>query len=98
MSGRVRVAVLAAGQATRFGRQKLLETWQGKPLLSHSLAVAQDVLPGCVDVVHDRDLDIVRIAEEHDRPNLFTFFTSVHFPREFEVLILFLYNKVSRRL
>jgi molybdenum cofactor cytidylyltransferase len=66
MNRRVRVAVLAAGQATRFGRQKLLETWRGKPLLAHSMAAAQSVFPGRVDVVHDGDPGVIALAVHYD--------------------------------
>ena len=37
---RVAVAILAAGKAERFGRQKLIEAWRGQPLLEHVLRAA----------------------------------------------------------
>ena len=40
---RVAVAILAAGKARRFGRQKLLEIWRGRPLLEHALRAASEV-------------------------------------------------------
>ncbi|MCK9563671.1 MAG: nucleotidyltransferase family protein [Bacteroidales bacterium] len=43
--------VLAAGESRRFGGIKLLADIDGQPLLTHSLAVAEAVLPGRVHVV-----------------------------------------------
>ena len=43
---RVAVAILAAGNAIRFGRQKLLETWRGRPLLGHVLCAASEANTG----------------------------------------------------
>jgi molybdenum cofactor cytidylyltransferase len=40
MTGKVGVAILAAGMARRMGRQKLLLPLRGKPLLAHVLATA----------------------------------------------------------
>lgn len=43
--------VLAAGQGSRFGGAKQLAQWRGKPLLQHSIDLANSVAPGRVYVV-----------------------------------------------
>jgi molybdenum cofactor cytidylyltransferase len=45
------VLVLAAGQSQRFGATKLLEEFDGRPLLQHALAVGQEACPGRVCLV-----------------------------------------------
>jgi molybdenum cofactor cytidylyltransferase len=52
---RVAVAILAAGQAARFGRQKLLEAWRGRPLLDHALCAASEASAGDVLLVTGED-------------------------------------------
>ena len=47
--------LLAAGRAERFGGNKLLEPFDGKPLLCHALAAAQKVCPGRVHLVAGHD-------------------------------------------
>lgn len=40
--------IMAAGQASRFGECKQLTTIKGKPLLQHSIDIAQSICPGHV--------------------------------------------------
>lgn len=47
----VAVAILAAGKAARFGRQKLLETWSGRPVLEHVLTAVSEAGLGNVLLV-----------------------------------------------
>ena len=51
----IRIAVLAAGQASRFGANKLMQLWRGKPLLSYALEAASRTCPGQVLVVTGAD-------------------------------------------
>lgn len=53
----IRIATLAAGQASRFGSNKLLQPWRGRPLLSHVLEVATQACPDRVLVVTGADAD-----------------------------------------
>ena len=39
---RVAIAILAAGKAARFGRQKLLAAWRGRPLLEYALRASRE--------------------------------------------------------
>ena len=40
------IIVLAAGQSKRYGETKLLEEYDGRPLLQHALAAGQEACPG----------------------------------------------------
>ena len=51
----IRIAILAAGQASRFGANKLLQHWRDRPLLSYALEAASQVRPGNVFVVTGAD-------------------------------------------
>ena len=51
MAQNVFTLILAAGQSQRYGRTKLLELVNGRPMLQHALAVAQEVCPGRVCLV-----------------------------------------------
>lgn len=51
--------VLAAGSASRFGRQKLLENFRGEPLVCRALRVAGHVAPGRVVVVTGYDKEAI---------------------------------------
>ena len=53
----VRIAVLAAGRASRFGASKLAQRWRGRPLLSYVLEAANLACPGQVLVVTGADAD-----------------------------------------
>lgn len=68
MSGRIGAVVLAGGRSSRFGRDKLAEPIDGRPLLHHAIAAVQavadevvvvaapgldPVVPAGVRVVHD---------------------------------------------
>ena len=53
----VRIAILAAGQASRFGANKLLQPWRGKPLLSCVLEAATQACPNNVFLVSGADAD-----------------------------------------
>jgi molybdenum cofactor cytidylyltransferase len=59
---RIPVIVLAAGAASRFGRPKLLEDLDGRPLLLHALASARDANLGPVILVTGHDADAVQEA------------------------------------
>lgn len=58
----IAVVVLAAGSASRFGRQKLLEELGGRPLVQHALSSARGAALGPVYLVTGRDEDAVRRA------------------------------------
>ena len=45
------IIVLAAGQSKRYGETKLLEEYDGRPLLQHALAAGQEACPGRVCLV-----------------------------------------------
>ena len=47
----VRIAILAAGESSRFGANKLMQPWRGQPLLSYVLESASQTCPGEVLVV-----------------------------------------------
>ena len=55
MATNICIAVLAAGQARRFGASKLLQPHDDRPLLHHALAAATDALPGNVYLVTGHD-------------------------------------------
>ena len=59
---RITIIVLAAGAASRFGRPKLLEDLDGRPLLQHALASARDADLGPVLLVTGHDADAVQQA------------------------------------
>ena len=59
---RIPVIVLAAGAASRFGRPKLLEDLDGRPLLQHALASARDAGLGPVLLITGHDADAVQQA------------------------------------
>jgi len=59
---RIRVILLAAGAASRFGRPKLLEDLDGRPLLQHALESARDAGVGPVLLVTGHDADAVQQA------------------------------------
>ena len=59
---RIPVIVLAAGAASRFGRPKLLEDLDGRPLLQHALASAGNADLGPVVLVTGHDADAVQEA------------------------------------
>ena len=51
MSGRIGAIVLAGGRSSRFGRDKLAEPLDGRPLLHHAVAAVQAVATDVVVVV-----------------------------------------------
>lgn len=55
MAPNIYCAVLAAGQSRRYGRTKLLDELDGKPLLHHALQAAQATCPGRVCLVTGHD-------------------------------------------
>ncbi len=55
----VRIAILAAGQASRFGANKLMQLWRGQPLLSYVLEAASQICPGQVLVVTGADAETI---------------------------------------
>lgn len=57
------IIVLAAGQSKRYGETKLLEAFNGRPLLQHALAAGQATCPGrvCLVTGHASE-DIVNAA------------------------------------
>jgi len=57
------IIILAAGQSKRYGETKLLERFNGRPLLQHALAAAQEACPGrvCLVTGHASE-DIVNAA------------------------------------
>ncbi len=55
----VRIAILAAGQSTRFGTNKLVQNWRGRSLLSHVLEAATQTCPDQVLVVTGSDADAI---------------------------------------
>ncbi|MDJ0792761.1 MAG: nucleotidyltransferase family protein [Woeseiaceae bacterium] len=55
----VRIAILAAGQASRFGANKLMQLWRGQPLLSYVLEAASRTCPGQVLVVTGADAETI---------------------------------------
>ncbi len=63
----VRIAILAAGQASRFGANKLMQLWRGQPLLSYVLEAASQICPGQVLVVTGADAEtITPVCAEFD--------------------------------
>ena len=68
---RIAVAILAAGKAERFGRQKLLEAWRGRPLLDHALRAASEASAGDVLLVtgEDRYTHLAALYAAHVVPN-----------------------------
>jgi molybdenum cofactor cytidylyltransferase len=58
----IHVAVLAAGKSERFGKPKLLEILDGRPVLTYALSVAQEYSPGNVLLVTGKDADLVESA------------------------------------
>ncbi len=59
---RLGIAVLAAGLGERFGGQKLIAQWRGKPLLLHVLEAAQGAFAGRVHLITGFDADAVSAA------------------------------------
>lgn len=59
MASNIHCVVLAAGQSQRYGRTKLLEKLDGKPLLQHALESAQGACPGRVCLVTGQDSDAI---------------------------------------
>lgn len=55
----VRIAILAAGQASRFGTSKLVQPWRGQTLLSYVLDAATQTCPDGVLVVTGADVDTI---------------------------------------
>ena len=55
MTGRVGAVVLAGGRSSRFGRDKLAEPFDGRPLLHHAIAAVQAVAGEIVVVVAPGD-------------------------------------------
>jgi molybdenum cofactor cytidylyltransferase len=62
----VRVAVLAAGESKRFGTQKLLAPWRGRPLVSHCLRAAQRACPGRVLLVSGHEAEAIEAVSAGD--------------------------------
>jgi molybdenum cofactor cytidylyltransferase len=58
----IAIVVLAAGSASRFGRPKLLEELDGRPLVQHALASARSAALGPVYLVTGHDDAAVRHA------------------------------------
>jgi molybdopterin-guanine dinucleotide biosynthesis protein A len=75
MTGRIGALVLAGGRSSRFGRDKLREPLDGRPLIEHALdavrAVATDVLvvtsPGASTPL-PRGIDVVRDESAFEGP------------------------------
>ena len=59
MASNIHCVVLAAGKSQRYGRTKLLEKLDGKPLLQHALDTAQAACPGRVCLVTGQDSDAI---------------------------------------
>lgn len=59
---RIAIVVLAAGSASRFGRPKLLEEFDGRPLVQHALSSACSAALGPVYLVTGRDDAALRRA------------------------------------
>ena len=55
----VRIAILAAGKSSRFGTNKLVQNWRGRPLLSYVLEAAKQACPDNVLVVTGGDVDAI---------------------------------------
>lgn len=62
MAPNIHCIVLAAGQSQRYGRTKLLDELDGKPLLLHVLEAAQATCPGRVCLVTGHDSDAIADA------------------------------------
>lgn len=62
MAKNICIAVLAAGHARRFGASKLLELYDGRPLLHHALAAATAAFPGSVYLVTGHDTESIADA------------------------------------
>jgi len=62
MASNIYCIVLAAGISRRYGRTKLLEELNGKPLLCHALEAAQTACPGRVCLVTGNDQAAVQDA------------------------------------
>ena len=58
----VAIAVLAAGESRRFGANKLLAPWRGRPLLQHVLEQAQQACPGSVLLVTGHEAEELEAA------------------------------------
>ncbi len=55
----IRIAILAAGRSSRFGTNKLLQRWRGRPLLSYVLDSAIRTCPEQVFVVTGADESMI---------------------------------------
>ena len=58
----IHAAVLAAGKSGRFGKPKLLEILDGRPVLNYALSVARECFPDNVLLVTGTDADLVESA------------------------------------
>ncbi len=73
--GRLGAVVLAGGRSSRFGRDKLAEPVDGRPLLDHAIAAVQGMGPG---------LDVVVVAAPDGAPDLPDEVRLVHDDRAYE--------------
>ncbi|MBT8092955.1 MAG: nucleotidyltransferase family protein [Gammaproteobacteria bacterium] len=62
MANNICIAVLAAGQARRFGASKLLQLHDSRPLLQYALAAATEAFPGNVYLVTGHDAGAIAKA------------------------------------
>lgn len=53
----VTVAILAGGQSERFGCQKALVEFRGKPLIKHLIGIARQISPNIIIAVHDEEIE-----------------------------------------
>jgi molybdenum cofactor cytidylyltransferase len=62
----IHIAVLAAGESKRFGSQKLLASWRGRPLVTYSLRAAQRACPGRVLLVSGHEAEAIEAVSAAD--------------------------------
>lgn len=64
LAPRICIAVLAAGESSRFGTPKLAATWRGQPLLQHALRAAATAFPDDVYLVTGKNAELISAASE----------------------------------
>ncbi|MBP1763428.1 MAG: MobA-like transferase domain containing protein [Firmicutes bacterium] len=66
MKKRIGIVILAAGQASRMGTQKLLLPLAGRPLLAHVLQAATSAaLPDCVAVIGEPQAELAAVCRQY---------------------------------
>jgi len=66
MKKRIGIVILAAGQASRMGMQKLLLPLGGQPLLAHVLQTAASLsLPDCVAVIGEPQAELAAVCRRY---------------------------------